>query len=108
ILSDATHEGWHEVTIHLDAPLLGASSSPPVLHRASSPQTTPHAPPCDGRGRAAPRPCSQWGLPSRDSRLPRWCALTAPFHPHPPYTAKTVGGRSTFCCTCPQVTLGCR
>ena len=28
-------------------------------------------------------PCSRWGLPSRRSRLRRWCALTAPFHPYP-------------------------
>ena len=28
------------------------------------------------------RPCSGWGLPSRRSRPRRWCALTAPFHPH--------------------------
>ncbi len=28
------------------------------------------------------RPCSGWGLPSRPGRPGRWCALTAPFHPH--------------------------
>ena len=27
-------------------------------------------------------PCSRWGLPSRASRLTRWCAFTAPFHPY--------------------------
>ncbi|ALM77716.1 Hypothetical protein Cp1002B_1168 [Corynebacterium pseudotuberculosis] len=47
-------------------------------------------------------PCSQWGLPSQASHLACWCALTAPFHPYPEKSR-----RSTFCCTCPQVTLGC-
>jgi hypothetical protein len=28
------------------------------------------------------RPCSGWGLPSRRRHRRRWCALTAPFHPH--------------------------
>jgi len=28
------------------------------------------------------RPCSGWGLPSRPGHPGRWCALTAPFHPH--------------------------
>ena len=28
------------------------------------------------------RPCSGWGLPSHPGRPGRWCALTAPFHPH--------------------------
>ena len=27
-------------------------------------------------------PCSEWGLPSRLRHRSRWCALTAPFHPH--------------------------
>ena len=27
-------------------------------------------------------PCSGWGLPSRPGHPGRWCALTAPFHPH--------------------------
>ena len=27
-------------------------------------------------------PCSRWGLPSHESHLPCWCALTAPFHPY--------------------------
>ena len=26
------------------------------------------------------RSCSRWGLPSRDSHLPRWWSLTPPFH----------------------------
>ena len=28
-------------------------------------------------------PCTPWGLPSHGGRPPRWCALTAPFHPLP-------------------------
>ena len=28
--------------------------------------------------------CSAWGLPSRRRCRRRWCALTAPFHPHRP------------------------
>ena len=38
---------------------------------------------CPRTGRPLPvRPCSGWGLPSRPGRPGRWCALTAPFHPH--------------------------
>ena len=35
-------------------------------------------------------PCSGWGLPSRPGRPGRWCALTAPFHPH---LCARLGGR---------------
>jgi len=38
---------------------------------------------CQRAGSPLPvRPCSGWGLPSRPGRPGRWCALTAPFHPH--------------------------
>ena len=38
----------------------------------------------DGPSSTLPaRPCSGWGLPSRGGHPPRWCALTAPFHPYP-------------------------
>ena len=38
---------------------------------------------CPRTGRPLPfRPCSGWGLPSRPGHPGRWCALTAPFHPH--------------------------
>ena len=53
---------------------------------------------CLGRslgGRAARlpvRPCSGWGLPSRPGRPGRWCALTAPFHPHLCPVARAIGG----------------
>ncbi len=29
--------------------------------------------------------CTGWGLPSRVRYRPRWCALTAPFHPYHPH-----------------------
>jgi len=38
---------------------------------------------CQRAGSPLPvRPCSGWGLPSRPGHPGRWCALTAPFHPH--------------------------
>ena len=38
---------------------------------------------CQRAGRPLPVwPCSGWGLPSRPGCPDRWCALTAPFHPH--------------------------
>jgi len=61
-------------------------------------------------GRAAPvvaqatppsvRSCSRWGLPSRDSHLPRWWSLTPPFHSDP--SAHCASGRPAFCCTIPS------
>jgi len=44
--------------------------------------------------------CFQWGLPSHISHLTCWWALTSPFHPYP------LSGRSTFCCTIPDLTAG--
>ena len=37
-------------------------------------------------------PCSGWGLPSRRCRHRRWCALTAPFHPHLCDPGVAIGG----------------
>jgi hypothetical protein len=34
-----------------------------------------------GRLIAPARPCSRWGLPSREHCCPRWWSLTPPFHP---------------------------
>jgi len=46
-------------------------------------------------------PCSGWGLPSRPGHPGRWCALTAPFHPHLyPVPVKRIsrgGGPSAVC-----------
>ena len=40
------------------------------------------------------RPCSGRGLPSRPGHPGRWCALTAPFHPHLWPVARPIGGLS--------------
>ena len=62
------------VNIHLDRPLLAASSSVPADWASSL---------CPRRHTTAGTPsCPRWGLPSRASRLTRWCAFTAPFHPY--------------------------
>ena len=68
--------------------------TPPATYpgaRASSPRTHPVW------------SCSRWGLPSRDSRPPRWWSLTPPFHPYP-----SEDGRSALCGTFPRVTPGGR
>ena len=43
-------------------------------------------------------PCSGWGLPSRSDHSLRWCALTAPFHPHLCPVARAIGGLSLLHC----------
>ena len=47
------------------------------------------------------RPCSGWGLPSRPGHPGRWCALTAPFHPHLCFSSRRSAShrRSVFCGT---------
>lgn len=71
-------------------------------YRTGSPQTLAHA----HDEACAILPCSWWGLPSRCNHLPRWCALTAPFHPHRISTAlrqrhRLCARRSIFCGTIP-------
>lgn len=64
---------WLVAAIHLGCALPRTSSSlPEGVRRAAFPSAWP---------------CSEWGLPSRHSHLCRWCALTAPFHPYPPWRA---------------------
>ena len=56
------------------------------------------------------RPCSGWGLPSRPGHPGRWCALTAPFHPHLCLSLRRVPShrRSVLCGTFLRVTpTGC-
>ena len=57
------------------------------------------------------RPCSGWGLPSRPGHPGRWCALTAPFHPHLCSSLRRVPShrRSVLCGTFLRVTpTGCK
>ena len=48
------------------------------------------------------RPCSGWGLPSRPGHPGRWCALTAPFHPHlcPIPRGRAIGGLFSVALSC--------
>jgi hypothetical protein len=45
-------------------------------------------------------PCSGWGLPSRPGRPGRWCALTAPFHPHLCGPEPAIGGLFSVALSC--------
>ena len=47
-------------------------------------------------------PCSGWGLPSRPGHPGRWCALTAPFHPHlcPIPRGRAIGGLFSVALSC--------
>jgi hypothetical protein len=45
-------------------------------------------------------PCSGWGLPSRRGHPRRWCALTAPFHPHLWRPKVPIGGLFSVALSC--------
>src|SRR5215218_2382593 len=66
--------------------LAGAGGHPSVRPTRRLPRRA------DGPSVPPARPCSERGLPSRPDHPGRWCALTAPFHPHLWPVTQPIGG----------------